>query len=62
MNEALVLALVFAVLLFAGVPISFAIGSAAVAALALALDPAPAATVVAQRLATGLDSFALLAI
>jgi tripartite ATP-independent transporter DctM subunit len=62
MHEALVLALVFAVLLFAGVPISFAIGSAAVAALALALDPTPAATVVAQRLATGLDSFALLAI
>ena len=62
MSAALVLALVFAVLLFAGVPISFAIGSAAVAALALALDPAPAVTVVAQRLATGLDSFALLAI
>jgi tripartite ATP-independent transporter DctM subunit len=62
MTAALVLALVFAVLLLAGVPISFAIGSAAVAALALALDPAPAATVVAQRLATGLDSFALLAI
>ena len=62
MPAALVLALVFAVLLFAGVPISFAIGTAAVAALALALDPAPAATVIAQRLATGLDSFALLAI
>jgi len=62
MNEALVLALVFAVLLFAGVPISFAIGSAAVAALLMSLDPAAATTVVAQRLATGLDSFALLAI
>ena len=62
MPAALVLALVFAVLLFAGVPISFAIGTAAVAALALSLDPAPAATVIAQRLATGLDSFALLAI
>lgn len=62
MNEALVLALVFAVLLFAGVPISFAIGSAAVAALLMSLDPAAATTVIAQRMATGLDSFALLAI
>lgn len=62
MNEAILLALVFAVLLFAGVPISFAIGSAALAALLMSLDPAPAATVLAQRMATGLDSFALLAI
>lgn len=62
MNEALILALVFAVLLFAGVPISFAIGSAAVLALLVSLDPAAATTVIAQRMATGLDSFALLAI
>ncbi|MBM3854225.1 MAG: TRAP transporter large permease subunit, partial [Verrucomicrobia bacterium] len=62
MNEALILALVFAVLLFAGVPISFAIGSAALAALLMSLDPAAATTVIAQRMATGLDSFALLAI
>ncbi len=62
MNEALLLAAVFAVLLFAGVPIAYAIGLAAVAALAASLDPASAATVVSQRLATGLDSFALLAI
>ncbi len=62
MNEALLLAAVFAVLLFAGVPIAYAIGLAAVAALTATLDPASAATVVSQRLATGLDSFALLAI
>ncbi|MEY4939001.1 MAG: hypothetical protein RIQ93_736 [Verrucomicrobiota bacterium] len=62
MNEAIVLALVFAVLLFAGVPISFAIGTAAVSALLLSLDPGAATTVIAQRMATGLDSFALLAI
>lgn len=62
MNEALILGLVFALLLLAGVPISFAIGTAATAALLMSLDPAPAATVIAQRLATGLDSFALLAI
>jgi tripartite ATP-independent transporter DctM subunit len=62
MNEAILLALVFAVLLFAGVPISFAIGTAAVAALLVSLDPSAATTVIAQRMATGLDSFALLAI
>ena len=62
MNEAIGHSLVFAVLLFAGVPISFAIGSAAVAALLMSLDPAAATTVIAQRMATGLDSFALLAI
>lgn len=62
MNEALILGLVFAVLLFAGVPISFAIGTAAVSALMMSLDPSAATTVIAQRMATGLDSFALLAI
>lgn len=62
MNEAIILALVFVVLLFTGVPIAFAIGLSAVAALAATLDPSAAATVVAQRMATGLDSFALLAI
>ena len=62
MNEALILGLVFAVLLFSGVPISFAIGTAAVAALLMSLDPPAATTVIAQRMATGLDSFALLAI
>jgi tripartite ATP-independent transporter DctM subunit len=62
MNEALVLALVFVVLLLAGVPIVFTIGLASLCALVVILDPAAAATVIAQRLATGLDSFALLAI
>jgi len=62
MNEALILSLVFAFLLFAGVPIAFAIGLAAVFALFSSLDPAAASTVIAQRMATGLDSFALLAI
>jgi tripartite ATP-independent transporter DctM subunit len=62
MNEAVVLLLVFAVLLAAGVPIAFTLGLAAFAALAVSLDPGSASTVLAQRLATGLDSFALLAI
>lgn len=62
MNEALILGLVFVVLLLAGVPISFVIGTAAVSALLMSLDPSAATTVIAQRMATGLDSFALLAI
>jgi tripartite ATP-independent transporter DctM subunit len=62
MNEALVLGLVFAVLLISGVPISFAIGGSAFTALLMSLDSAAAATVIAQRMASGLDSFALLAI
>lgn len=62
MNEAIILALVFVALLLAGVPIAFAIGMAAVAALLASLDPSAATTVIAQRMATGLDSFALLAI
>jgi tripartite ATP-independent transporter DctM subunit len=44
------------------VPIAFTLGLAALAALAVSLDPGSASTVLAQRLATGLDSFALLAI
>lgn len=62
MNEAVVLLVVFTVLLLAGVPIAFTLGLAAFAALAVSLDPGSASTVLAQRLATGLDSFALLAI
>src|SRR5688500_19603350 len=62
MNEAIVLGLVFAVLLLSGVPISFAIGTSAVAALLLSLDAPAAATAIAQRMATGLGSVALLAI
>lgn len=62
MSEAVVLLVVFGVLLLAGVPIAFTLGLAAFAALAVSLSPGSAATVLAQRLATGLDSFALLAI
>lgn len=62
MNEAVILALTFALLLFAGVPIAFAIGLAALAGLVVSLDVAAASTVIAQRIATGIDSFALLAI
>jgi tripartite ATP-independent transporter DctM subunit len=57
-----VLALVFVVLLLAGVPIAFAIGSASAVTLLLTVSPLPALTTVAQRMATGIDSFALVAI
>src|SRR5688500_15547131 len=62
MNEAFILGVVFVLLLLAGVPISFVIGTAALSALLMSLDPTAASTVIAQRMATGLDSFALLAI
>ncbi len=58
----LVLALTFVVLLALGVPIAIAIGIAGAAALLLAVEPLAALTTLAQQLATGLDSFALLAI
>ena len=57
-----VLGFVFAALLVLGVPIAFAIGIAATTTLLLSVDTAPALTTIAQRMATGLDSFALLAI
>jgi tripartite ATP-independent transporter DctM subunit len=61
-SHVVVLSLVFAALLALGVPIAFAIGIAATATLLLSLDAAAALTTIAQRMATGLDSFALLAI
>jgi tripartite ATP-independent transporter DctM subunit len=58
----LLLLLVFSLLLVLGVPISFGIGLATVVTMLLSIDTGPALTTVAQRMATGLDSFALLAI
>ncbi len=52
----------FAFLLFLGVPISFSIGISTIATMLLTIKSGPALTTVAQRMATGLDSFALLAI
>ncbi len=57
-----VLALAFVALMAIGVPISHATGLAAIAALLTIMPPMPALAVTAQRIATGLDSFALLAI
>jgi tripartite ATP-independent transporter DctM subunit len=61
-SHVLALSICFAALLMLGVPISVCIGLSALAALLLSLDPSIATTVIAQRMATGLDSFTLLAI
>lgn len=60
--EILVLGLSFVTLLALGVPVAFAIGIATVLTLLTGMPADPALTTVAQRMATGLDSFSLLAI
>jgi tripartite ATP-independent transporter DctM subunit len=60
--HALVLLVTFVGLLSIGVPISVGIGLSALVTLVLSVDSAVAATTVAQRIATGLDRFTLLAI
>ena len=52
----------FATLLLLGVPVAYCIGISSAAALVLSVLPGPAVTTVAQQMATGLDSFTLLAI
>lgn len=58
----LVLIISFAMLLFIGVPIAFCIGIATLLTMLVSIPFDPAVTTVAQRMATGLDSFTLLAI
>lgn len=58
----IVLALSFVVLLLIGVPIAFCIGISTALTMLVSIDSLPVVTTVAQRVATGLDSFALLAI
>ncbi len=60
--DVLVLALSFVFLLAIGVPISYCIGISTVVTMLLSIQTMPALTTEAQRIATGLDSFALLAI
>lgn len=60
--EILVLVVSFVVLLTLGVPIAFSIGISALLTMLVSIAPDPAFTTLAQRMATGLDSFALLAI
>ncbi|AFU98817.1 TRAP transporter large permease [Simiduia agarivorans] len=58
----LVLIVVFFLLLATNVPIAIAIALATLATLLLTIDALPAVTTIAQRVAAGMDSFALLAI
>ena len=58
----LLLLVILALLLALGVPIAFGIGLATLATMLLSIDALPAVTTMAQRMASGLDSFALLAI
>lgn len=60
--SALILISVFFVLLLLNVPISFCIGLATLCTMLLSMDLLPAVTTLAQRMAGGLNSFALLAI
>lgn len=60
--EVWVLVLSFVGLLAIGMPVAFAIGIATTLTLLLGIPPLPALGTVAQRMATGLDSFSLLAI
>ena len=60
--DAWVLLGAFVVLLGIGVPVAFCIGLATLIAMFMSIEAGPAVTTVAQRMATGLDSFTLLAI
>lgn len=60
--EVLILLVSFILLLVIGVPIAFSIGLSALLTMLVGIMPLPAVTTMAQRMATGLDSFALLAI
>lgn len=60
--EIYVLVISFVLLLILGVPIAYSIGISGTLTLLIHVMPLPAFTTFAQRMATGLDSFALLAI
>ncbi len=59
---AIILVFSFFALLFLNVPISICIGLATLLSLIMHMDFTPAATTIAQQMAGGIDSFALLAI
>lgn len=60
--ELIILILSFIVLLSIGVPVAWCIGISSCLTMLASIPSIPAFTTVAQRIATGLDSFALLAI
>jgi tripartite ATP-independent transporter DctM subunit len=57
-----ILVLTFVTLLMLGVPVAWSLGLSSFLTLIVTVSALPAATTIAQRMATGLDSFALLAI
>nr|WP_299341511.1 TRAP transporter large permease subunit [Allomuricauda sp.] len=61
-TEALILVISFVVLMGIRVPIAYSIGLSALLTLVVSMPSIPAMTTLAQRMATSLDSFALLAI
>ena len=60
--EVLILVLTFIILIAIGVPIAWSIGISSICTMLVSIPALPAVTTVAQRMATGLDSFSLLAI
>ena len=62
MIDSIVLIGSFIGLLALGVPVAFSIGLSTAVAMLLSIPPGPALATMAQRIATGLDSFALQAI
>lgn len=62
MIEVLVLVVVFFALLTIGVPVAWSIGISCLATIMISIDSLASFTTIAQRMATGLDSFSLLAI
>ena len=60
--EILILVLTFLILIAIGVPIAWSIGISSICTMLVSIPALPALTTVAQRMATGLDSFSLLAI
>jgi len=58
----LILVISFVILLFLSVPIAISIGAATILTMLFTIAPGPAITTVAQQMATGINSFALLAI
>lgn len=62
MSEVLILVLSFVILLAIGVPVAWSIGISCLLTILASIDTLAAFTTVSQRMATGLDSFSLLAI
>lgn len=62
LTEVLILVISFLILLSIGVPIAYSIGIASVLTILVSIPTMPALTTFAQRMATSLDSFSLLAI